>query len=302
MKNNKTPPGEPLPDLFSAVAQPAGPKAAKPKPAQRPLSSAPALPLALDKPLVFLDLEATGLDVKEDRIVELAAVKLLPDGSRDSFVHRLNPGIRIPVEASMVHGIYDADVKESPSFSDIAKELLTFLLDCDLAGFGIARYDLHLLTQEFKRAGYEFSAAGRRVVDAQIIFHKREPRDLSAALLFFRGKKLEGAHGALADTEASIEVVLGQLERYGDLPRDVAGLHAASNQSDDRFVDSQARLFWRHGEAAFNFGKYRSRSLLEIARSDPRYLEWLVSEGKSAPDLLEIYRNALKGAFPKKPS
>jgi len=161
-------------------------------------------------------------------------------------------------------------------------------------------FDIHLLSQEFKRCGLDFTDAGRRVIDAQTIFHRREPRDLSAALRFYCSKELLGAHGALADCEAALEVLLAQLERYPDLPREVGGLHAFCNQSDQRFVDAQGRLFWRHGQACFNFGKYRSKTLEEVARMDSSYLEWLISEGKSSPELTEIYRRALRGHFPRK--
>lgn len=296
------PAGDEHPDLFAAAG---GQQHSPPQPSPRERgegADGPPLPFKLEKPLVFLDLEATGLDVKEDRIVEFSAVKIHPDGRRAWYTTRLNPEVPIPMEATAIHGISDADVRASPTFRDLAKEIYTFLMGCDLGGFGVSRYDLHLLAQEFKRAGYDFTDKERRVIDAQTIFHKQEPRDLTAALKFFTGRDLVGAHGARADCEASLDVFLAQLERYQDLPREVATLHAFCNQSDERFVDPHGRLFWKHGEACFNFGKYRSKTLQEIALSDPRYLEWLVGEGKSSPDLLEIYRQALRGFYPQKKS
>lgn len=256
--------------------------------------------MVLDKPLVFLDLEATGLDVKEDRIVEFSAVKLTPDGKKEWVTHRINPEVPIPVEAAAIHGISDADVRDCPTFKDLSKELYTFLMGSDIGGFGVSRYDIHLLAQEFKRAGYDFTDNNRRIIDAQTIFHKREPRDLTAALKFFTGKDLVGAHGAKADCQASLDVFVAQFERYADLPRDIGQLHQLLNQTDERYVDSQQRLFWKHGEACFNFGKYKSKTLQEVAIAHSDYLQWLIGEGKSSPDLLEIYRKALRGVYPSK--
>lgn len=296
------------PELFDAGAH-EDPRKTTPasKPPERGAAEPPKetlqgpLPFKLERPLVFLDLEATGLDVREERIVEVAALKLHPDGTLERFVARVNPGVPIPPEATAVHGITDADVQASPRFAELAGRLFAYLSGCDLAGFGVARYDLHLLAQEFKRAGMDFTDNGRRVLDAALVFHKREPRDLTAALKFYCGRDLVGAHGALADCRASLDVFLAQFSRYPDLPKDAAGLHAYLNQSDARYVDGQGRLFWKHGEACFNFGKYRSRTLEEIAKSDPGYLDWLIGEGKSSPELLEIYRKARRGHFPQKP-
>lgn len=193
--------------------------------------------LTLERPLVFLDLETTGLDTAKDRIVEIGLVKVLPGGARETIVERMDPGIDIPEPASKVHGIRNEDVRGlfgKPRFPKLATKLLAFLGDADLAGFNSISYDLPLFVSECARHKVEFTLAGRRLLDAKVVFHTKEtswdryimgPRDLTAAVRFYCGRQLEGAHSAGADASATADVLLAQLERYPDLPREVQGLH-----------------------------------------------------------------------------
>lgn len=180
--------------------------------------------LALERPLVFIDLETTGVSPVTDRIVELAMIKVHPDGRRETITRRVNPGVPIPPESSRLHGITDADVAAAPVFARIADEVRAFIGDADLAGFNIHRFDLPVLPRELADAGRPLAMDGRAVVDAQVIYHRRVPRDLAAAYRLYCGKELVGAHGAAADIEACVEVLEAQLAVYPDLPRTPQGL------------------------------------------------------------------------------
>ncbi len=272
------------------------------------MNTAPAavktMPLKLDRPLVFFDLEATGVDVARDRIVQVACVRVGVDGSRSSFESLVDPQIPIPAEATQVHHITDEMVRGAPSFRELAPRLLEFFGDCDFGGFGICRFDLPMLSAEFKRAGLPFDLAGRRAVDALIIFHKMEPRNLAAAMQFYCGKTLEDAHHARADAEAALAVFEAQLSAYGDpkgiksLPADLQAIHELCNAVDPKHVDPKGKFVWRHGVATFNFGKYHGRPLEEVARIDRSYLEWLGRSENSSAEVCEICRKALAGVFP----
>jgi DNA polymerase-3 subunit epsilon len=253
----------------------------------------------LGRPLVFIDIEATGSDAARDRIVEVGLVKVAPDQSRSEFVQRVNPGIRIPAEVIAVHHITNEDVAQAPAFKDIAPQLLDFMEGADLAGFGISRFDIPILREECKRAGATFSTDGRAIVDSLTIYHQKERRDLSAAYEFYCQKKMVAAHGARADALASMEVLLAQLQRYPDLPQEVEELHAYCNRPDERYVDSQRKLIWRDGEAAINFGKYKGELLRQLVKDKRDYVEWMVSEGKFSQDVVDICWRALRGEFPK---
>jgi len=260
--------------------------------------------LNLDRPMVFVDLEATGVDVQRDRIVQIACVRLNPGGGRETFESLVDPQVPIPAESTVVHGIRDADVQGKPAFKDLALKVIEFFGDADFGGFGICRFDLPMLSAEFKRAGLAYDFSGRRSVDAMLIFHRMEPRSLSAAMQFYCGKPLENAHDAMADAEASLEVLLAQVARYGKretapLPCDVRGLHEWCNAPDPRNVDAKGKFVWRHGIATFSFGKHQTRSLEEVARIDRSYLEWLVKGESTSPDVVEICRKALTGVFPR---
>lgn len=253
---------------------------------------------SLTRPVVFFDLETTGTDHQRDRIVEISVVRVcpMPVAIEAPRTWRVNPGIRIPKESSAIHGIEDEDVAEAPSFADLASELVELFKDCDLGGFAISRMDVKLLNREFERAKANFSLNGARMVDAQVIFHRREPRDLSAAMKFYRGRELEGAHGAEADTLASLEVFAGQLERYEDLPVEVAALDEVTQSQHDAYVDRERRFVWRDGEPAFNFGKLRGKSL-RAAAGDPSeraYLRWIL-QGTFEEDTKTLVREALEG-------
>jgi DNA polymerase-3 subunit epsilon len=180
--------------------------------------------LKLSRPLVFFDLETTGPDPYADRVVEISVLKVAPDGSREGRTRRINPGRPIPPEATAVHGIRDEDVRDSPQFRQIARSLLEFLEDADLAGYNVRRFDAPILDREFRDCGMDLGLSRRRVIDAMTIFHRKEPRDLSAAVRLFLGRPHEGAHSAEADVAAAAEVLDAQLERYPDLPRTVEAL------------------------------------------------------------------------------
>lgn len=258
------------------------------------------LSIQTDRPLAFFDIESTGTNIRTDRIVDLAIVKLLPDGTRSTHTFRVNPGIPIPLEASKVHGIYDESVKDCPPFKSIAKQVADLLENCDLGGYNILRFDIPMLCEEFNRAEVPFSVEGRRIVDAQRIFHQREPRDLTAALLFYTGKKHEGAHGALDDVIATIEVLEGQYQRYADLPKSIDELSEYCNPKKPGWADSTGRLKWVGGELTINFGSKQGAKVRDLARMEPGYLRWMME--KNFPrDTTEIIANALKGKFPDPP-
>ncbi len=249
--------------------------------------------------LVFFDLETTGTERMLDRIVEIAAVAVPPEGPPRVFDRRVNPGVKIPREATEIHGITDEDVKDAPAFKDLAPELLAFLGKADLAGYNIRGFDVPLLMKEFERAATPFSLEGRRILDMQAIFFRKEPRDLAAAVRVFAGREHAGAHEALADVVAAAEVLAGQLRRYPDLPRTLDGLHEFSAPAEGRWVDPDKRFFWRDGEAVFAFGDHRGKSLALVAETSPEYLDWMIRRDFPEP-AKEIARKARRGIFPKK--
>ena len=257
--------------------------------------------LKLNRPLVVLDLETTGINPRYDRMVEIAALKLHPDGRRESWIKRINPQRAIPAGATAIHGITDADVATAPIFPEIAFDLHRFLSNCDFAGFGIVKFDLPMLTEEFRRADLTFTALGCAVIDAQRIFHMREPRTLTAALRLYCGKEHAGAHGAEADVMATLDVIEGQFERYADLPRDLAGLDGLCQQRQDDSVDPAGKLRWRDDEVILNFGQKSGITLRELAASEPNYLKWMLQKD-FAPEVKELIREAMAGRFPKRPT
>ncbi|MEX1363966.1 MAG: 3'-5' exonuclease [Nannocystaceae bacterium] len=263
-----------------------------------------ALWRSLTRPVVFFDIEATGTDPVNDRIVELSVVRveLPPAGITAPRTWRINPGVRIPVEASEIHGIHNEDLVEAPDFASIAPELVEVFAGADVAGFSVGRFDVRILSAELARAGSELDISRSRVIDSQVIFHQREPRNLSAALRFYCDKDLVDAHGAEADTLASLEVFAGQLARYEDLPTDVDALHEQSTSHNDSYCDGQRRFMWRDNEPVFNFGRMRGRSLRSIA-SDPqerRYLRWFLDSGFDE-DAKALVRDAMQGRIRQRP-
>ena len=225
--------------------------------------------LHLVRPPAVLDLETTGVNAATDRAVEIAALRIDPSGAFASHSRRVHPGRPIPAAASAVHGITDEDVAHEPSFPDIAPRLAGFLEGCDLAGFNVGRFDIPLLEAEFRRAGVEFSMEGRRIVDAQGIFHHYEPRDLAAAVRFYTGGDIEDAHSARGDLVSTLYVLRGQLDRYADLPRDVAAL--------DQLAQRRRYLVLRDGEPWLDFGRHRGRPLREAVPDDPSYFNWILA-------------------------
>jgi DNA polymerase-3 subunit epsilon len=254
--------------------------------------------LKLERPLVFFDLETTGIDPRSDKIVEISVLRVNPDGGRDSRTRRINPGRPIPPEATAIHGISDDDVRNEPSFRQIARGLLDFLADADLAGFNVSRFDLPLLEREFRSCGLDLVASKRRVIDAMTIFHRKERRDLTAAVSFYLGRSHDGAHAAEADVSATIEVLDAQLARYPDLPRSVEELESWTRGGRLPGVDSSGKFVWREGEAVFAFGKHQGKPLRAVAEEDSGYLEWIV-KSDFPDDARELVAEALRGRYPR---
>ena len=231
--------------------------------------------LKLRRPIIFFDLETTGINITHDRIVELSLIKVMPDGSTETKTRRINPGIPIPAEASAVHHIFDEDVANEPYFKQIAKSLAHYFEGCDIGGFNSNRFDIPMLDQEFQRANVDFDFGKAKFVDVQTIFHKKEPRNLVAAYRFYCGKDLENAHSATADTQATYEVLLAQLEKYDDLPGDIDALSEFSTQG--RNVDLAGRLVYDDKKReVINFGKYKGQLAEDVLRRDSGYYGWIM--------------------------
>lgn len=258
------------------------------------------LNIKLERPIAFFDIEATGTSPRADRMVELCIVRIRPDRSEATLLYRLNPEMPIPEEVTAIHGITDADVKDCPVFKQIAQEVADFLEGCDLAGFNILRYDIPMLTEEFLRAGMEFSIETRRILDVQRIFHRKEPRDLSAALKFYCGDAHVDAHGALADVQATIRTFEGQLVRYPELPRSITELDEYCNPQNPTWADRAGRLKWGGGRILINFGKNKGRPLKEMIDTDPGFINWLL-KSDFPDDTRKIITNAQKGIWPAPP-
>ncbi len=230
--------------------------------------------LNLQNPLVFFDLETTGTNIITDRIVEISILKVWPNGNEESKTMRINPEMHIPEESTAVHGIKDEDVKDCPTFKEVARTLAADIQGCDLAGFNSNRFDIPLLAEEFIRAGVDIDLTRHRFIDVQVIFHKMEQRTLSAAYKFYCDKNLEDAHTAEGDTRATYEVLKAQLDRYPQLKNDVQSLSAFS--SFTRNVDFAGRMVYNDkGEEVFNFGKYKGQLVTEVLKHDPGYYSWI---------------------------
>lgn len=230
--------------------------------------------LQLKKPLAFIDLETTGINLGIDRIVEIAIVKILVDGTKSVKRKLINPEMPIPKASSDVHGITDDMVKDAPAFKQVAQELKQMLDGCDLAGYNSNRFDIPLLMEEFLRVQVDFDMKNRKLLDVQQIFHKMEQRTLSAAYKFYCNKNLEGAHGAEADASATHEVLLAQLERYPDLGSSVDTILKAIGE--DQIVDFARRFVMENGVEVFNFGKFKGRAVAEVLKSEPQYYDWMM--------------------------
>lgn len=232
--------------------------------------------LNLKNPIVFFDLETTGTNINLDRIVEICYLKVYPNGNEESKTYRINPEIPIPAESSAIHGIYDEDIVDCPTFKEVAKNIARDIEGADLAGFNSNRFDIPVLAEEFLRAGVDIDMSKRKFVDVQVIFHKLEQRTLSAAYKFYCEKCLEDAHSAEADTRATYEVLKAQLERYPEaLQNDIAFL--AEFSSFNRNVDFAGRMVYdEKGVEVFNFGKYKGMPVSDALRRDPGYYGWIM--------------------------
>lgn len=246
--------------------------------------------LSLRKPLAVIDLETTGKDPKSDRIVEIGILKVLPNGRQARKVVRVNPEMPIPADATRVHKIRDEDVADEPTFREVAGDLLAFLDGCDLAGFNLKRFDLRVLYAECQRAGMPLPLERRAVVDAMEIFHAFEKRDLTAAVRFYLDRDHDEAHSAGADALATAEVLDAMLARYDELPRTPAGLQ--QHFQDPNTVDANGRFVRTNGAIRFTFGKHRGQPLAEVARLNPDYLEWMLSQD-FLDDAKAVVRQAL---------
>lgn len=257
-------------------------------------------PIKIDRPLCFLDIEATGVTPRADRIIELAIVKIAPDGSETAKEWLLNPEVPIPIETVAIHGITDEIVTNCPRFADAALEIRAFIGDADLGGFNLTRFDIPMLCEEFARAGVAFEAESRRILDAQKIFHAREPRNLAAALAFYCGREHTDAHGAAADTRATIDVVIGQFKRYTDLPADLEALDRLFNPRDPFNADRAGRFRWIDGRLTVNFGKKKGTLVEDLIKNDPGFLKW-IARSDFPLETRTIAENALKGILPEPP-
>jgi DNA polymerase-3 subunit epsilon len=253
--------------------------------------------LNLKRPLAFFDLETTGVNVASDRIVEIAILKVHPDGRIEKRPDEktgparllVNPEMPIPIETSMIHGIYDDDVKDAPTFKDLSSKLFKFLYDCDLAGFNSNKFDVPILAEEFLRCGIDFSVAERNLIDVQNIFHLMEKRTLKAGYKFYCKKELENAHEAMADVDATYEVFLAQLEKYQDtevedqdgkriipIVNDMDALHIVSQRF--RNVDMLGRIVYNDkNEETFNFGKHKGKTVEYVLKTEPGYYGWMLN-------------------------
>ncbi|MDN5214247.1 3'-5' exonuclease [Fulvivirgaceae bacterium BMA12] len=243
--------------------------------------------LKLKNPLSFFDLETTGINIVADRIVEISIVKVMVNGEVIKKTQRINPTIPIPTESSLIHGIYDEDIKDAPTFKSMAKEFAKFLEGSDLAGFNVLKFDIPVLVEEFLRADIDFDTSNRKVVDVQRIFHMMEKRNLSSAYKFYCDKNLENAHSAEADTIATMEILEAQVQKYdgmdvtdmkgnklGIIENNIDTLHLLTNKN---MVDLAGRMvFNSDGEEVFNFGKHRNKKVSEIFQKEPSYYDWMM--------------------------
>ena len=230
--------------------------------------------LRLQRPIIFFDLETTGTNITHDRSVEISIIKVLPSGEEQERTRRINPEMPIPAEATAIHHITDADVANEPTFRQLAKSLAEIFADCDIAGFNSNRFDIPLLLEEFHRAGIVLDLSKTRFVDVQTIYHKMEPRNLSAAYKYYCGQDLEAAHSANADTRATLEVLKAQLDKYPELTNDVKALSEFS--CHNRNVDFAGRLIYNDAnKEVINFGKYKGQLAEDVLRRDPGYYSWV---------------------------
>ncbi len=232
--------------------------------------------LNLTKPIVFFDLEATGLDIAEDRIVEISILKIYPNGKEEQKTFIINPEKTIPKQTTKIHGITNEDVKDAPTFSQVAGKIVDMIKGCDLAGYNSNKFDIPMLAEELLRVGVDYDLKKSKFIDVQGIFFKMEQRTLKAAYKFYCGKELENAHSAEADTGATFEILKAQLERYDELKNDVGFLSKFTTQT--KFADFAGRIAYNENNVeVFNFGKYKGKPVEEVLNSDPGYYGWMIN-------------------------
>ena len=248
-----------------------------------------SMKLNLKRPLAFFDLEATGVNIGADRIVEISVIKLNPDGTEDVKTWRVHPAMPIPLESSLIHGIYDEHIKDEPKFHEIAAAVAEFIADSDLAGYNSNKFDIPMLMEEFLRTNVKFDLENRHFVDVQNIFHQMEQRTLKAAYQFYCDKQIINAHSAEADTRATMEVLLAQIARYENMEwedkkgnksvpvvNDVEALHNFTNLNKP--VDFAGRMVYNdEGEETFNFGKHKGKPVEEVLKIEPSYYSWMMN-------------------------
>lgn len=250
--------------------------------------------LQLQRPIAFIDLETTGINISTDKIIEIAIVKIMPDGSKFPKRKLLNPQMPIPPASTAVHGITDEMVKDAPTFRQVANEIKQFLDNCDLGGYNSNRFDVPMLIEEFMRAGLEFSTEGRKMVDVQKIFHLMEQRTLTAAYKFYCDKCLEDAHSAEADAHATWEILLAQIERYPHIGNTVE--HIVKFTGEDEIVDFARRMIRVNGVEVFNFGKHKGKPVHEVLKAEPQYYDWMMKGDfalNTKQKLTEIFNRTL---------
>ena len=233
--------------------------------------------ISLKKPLAIFDLETTGTNVTSDRIVEIAIIKVNTNGTEEKYLKRVNPEMPIPIEVSEIHGIYEKDIADAPTFSQIAAEVVAFIGDADLAGYNSNKFDIPVLAEELMRAKSTFDVSNRQFVDVQNIFHKMEQRTLSAAYKFYCNKEIENAHNAMYDAEATWDVLKAQIEHYDQLEDNVDFLSNFSKAGNNNLLDFAGRLaINENGEAIYNFGKHKNKTIKDVAKTEPGYYGWML--------------------------
>jgi DNA polymerase III subunit epsilon len=257
--------------------------------------------MKLSRPLVVLDLETTGIWKEKDKIVEIGMVKLLPEGSKETYLKRVNPGIPIPIKISALINIADEDVKDEPPFNEIAREVLDFIGDSDIGGFNVERFDIPLLERELVNAGIKLDMGNRKVYDAQKIYHIHEKRDLTAAYGFYCGKELRNAHTALGDVEATIEIFEAQVDKYGTAGEGVESLQEFDYKPRQGNFDVEGKFRWWNGELYPTFGKHaRRKNIQQLVASERGYLQWILDSDFS-DKVKDMVSDAMNGRFPEPP-
>jgi len=257
--------------------------------------------MKISRPLIVFDLETTGTWIEKDKIVEIGMIKLMPDGTTQNYVRRINPGMPIPANVIRIINITDDDLKDAPSFKDVAKEILDFIGDSDLGGFNIQRFDLLVLEREFFEASFSFRWRDRDIYDAQKVYHIHEKRDLMAAYRLYCNKELTNAHSALGDAEATVEIFNAQIKKYGAEEKGIESLKDFEYERSSAYFDKGRKFSWWNGELYPTFGKYaKKKHIKNIVKNDRPYLKWILSKDFS-DEIKAMIKKALNGEFPQIP-